>query len=205
MVKTGFLIAGFLALSGQLATCQDPKQSVGSLAPSPSVVLPESNVEYYLKRTFGPSAYVGAGLSAGLAQWKDYPEEWGQGGDGFGKRLAAAYGRKIVKNSIDVGVSSLHGEIMPYARCRCSGFWTRTGHAVKSTFVRPARGGGSTFAFGHVAGAYAGGFVSNVWYPPAHSSAGDGLRRGTVYLGFDTGKNILHEFWPDIKRKLFAR
>ncbi len=188
------------------AFCQDSTNPAASIAPkAPAVTAPVSNFDHYVRHTYGPTAFLGAGLSAGIAHWKDYPEEWGQGGEGYGKRLAAAYGRKVIKNSVDFSVASLHGEILAYRHCECSGFWPRTGYAFKRAFVRPALGGGTTPALGRFAGAYAAGLSSTLWYPPPYNGIGEGFRRGTMYLGFDAAKNVFTEFWPDIKRKVLRR
>jgi hypothetical protein len=163
------------------------------------------NFQYYIDHTFGPPAYLHAAISSGWTQWRNSPHEWGQGADGYGRRYASALGRHLIKNTADFGVASLRGEVLGYSPCQCDGFWGRTKHAMKQTFVRPSANGGSTFAAGRLAGAYAGGFAPMLWYPDSRNGVGDALVRGSVCLGFDTGKNVFKEFWPDIKRKLFRR
>lgn len=149
---------------------------------------------------------MGAAASAAWGQWRNSPPEWGRGSDGFGRRLSSGYGRRVIKNTVDFGVSSWRGETMSYVRCTgCTGAWSRVRYAVRSTFVRPREGGGSTFAAGRLMGAYASGFAPMLWYPDSRDGAGHAVLRGTTCLGLDLGKNVLREFWPDIKRKLFRR
>jgi hypothetical protein len=63
-------------------------------------------------------------------------------------------------------------------------------------------GGGRIIGVPQIAGAYGAAFASNLWYPQARAGTSDALMRGTSSLGFSAGKNVLKEFWPDIK-KLF--
>jgi hypothetical protein len=193
-------LLGFFALA---ASGQDsPAPSYLSATPSS---VPDSNLHYYLKQTFGPSAYLGAGVAAGWTQWRNSPPEWGQGGDGFERRLASAYARRVIRNSLDLGVASLRGEVLRYDHCECSGFGPRTGHAFKRTFVRRTEDGGQTFALGRFVGAYGSGFLSNTWYPDSRNDFRHGLARGSTTLGIELGRNVFREFWPDIKHKLLRR
>lgn len=44
----------------------------------------------YVKSTVGPFSLVYTGVTAGLNQWRDNPEEWEQGASGYGKRYASS-------------------------------------------------------------------------------------------------------------------
>ena len=182
------------------------ENSAANIAPAvqPAVVT-ETNRQYYWRHTFGPPAHFGAFTNAGWNQLRTSPDEWGDGSDGFGKRLASAYARRFIKNTVDLGVSGFRGEVMAYSRCVECGGWARVGHAVKYTFLRNTNDGGTTLALGRIAGAFGSGFAPNLWYPDSRNNFGDGLRRSSYCIGLDVGKNVLREFWPDIKRKLFRR
>jgi hypothetical protein len=188
------------------AGAQDATPAAANIAPAaqPAIVA-ETNREYYWEHTFGPPAHFGAFTNAGWNQLRTSPDEWGGGSDGFGKRLASAYARRFIKNTVDFGVAGFRGEVMPYSRCLGCGGWARVGHAVKDTFLRKTDDGGTTLALGRMAGAFGAGFAPNLWYPDSRNSFGDGLRRSGYCIGLDAGKNVLKEFWPDIKRKLFRR
>src|SRR5690349_13147899 len=47
----------------------------------------------YVKSTVGPFRLAWTGVSAGIEQWRDHPEEWGQGMKGYGKRYASSFGQ----------------------------------------------------------------------------------------------------------------
>lgn len=194
------VLLGFFAVSVSGQDSATPSYLIAT----PSSV-PDDNFQYYLKQTFGPSAYFGAAVSGGWNQWRNSPAEWGRGSDGFGKRMASAYARRTIKNSLDLGVASYRGEVLHYDRCQCSGVWPRTGHALIRTFIRKTEDGGQTFAVGRFVGAYGSGLLSNTWYPDSRNDFGRGMLRGTTCIGIDLGRNVFREFWPDIKRKLFRR
>jgi len=172
------------------------------IAPGPTTA---DNWPRYLHLTFGPGAWLGSGFWSGVAQWRDYPSEWEQGASGYWKRYGHSHGRRMIRNTIDLGVATWRGEITTYSRCRCSGFGPRLGHAVKSTFIRRTNDGGTTLALGHFAGSYGSGFAANLWMPGSHNDFGDGLRRGTFSLSYEALRNVGREFWPDIRRKVFRR
>ena len=161
---------------------------------------PPDNFRYYLTQTFGPSALPGTVASAAWSQaWND-PREWGRGGAGFGRRLASSYGRRLIRNSAELGVAYWSGEVLRYDRAGAGSIRARTLHAVKRTFVRAGRGGRTTFAYGRVAGVCASGFAANLWYPESRRGAWRAIERGSLSLGSELGWNVFREFWPDIKR-----
>src|ERR1041385_5838006 len=58
-------------------------------------VFPTSHERFkrYVKSTIGPLALARTAASAGIAQWRDSPEEWGQGAKGYGRRFASRVGQ----------------------------------------------------------------------------------------------------------------
>jgi hypothetical protein len=41
-----------------------------------------------------------AGVSAGINQWWDDPEEWEQGASGYGKRYASSFSRNAIQQTV---------------------------------------------------------------------------------------------------------
>lgn len=198
------LLGGFVVCLTPLAPGQTSTPPATAPVTAPAAES-SGNLQYYLKHTYGPGAIVRSAFWSGVAQWRDYPTEWGQGADGYGRRLGSAQGRRIIKNTVDFGFASLRGEVLDYSRCECKGFWPRTKHALKYTFVRRAEDGGTTLALGRFAGAYASGLASNLWYPDSRNGLGDGLERGSLSIGWDAGNNVFREFWPDVKKRFSRR
>jgi len=66
-----------------------------------------------------------AGVGAAMNQATDTPSEWGQGGAGFGRRLASGLGKHIVHKAIQYPVSKLLHEELHYQRSNKQGFGPR--------------------------------------------------------------------------------
>src|SRR4026208_2241476 len=78
---------------------------------TPDYVFPDHTERFkrYLKSTAGPFALVRTGVAAGINQWNDSPEEWGQGMKGYGKRYASGFGRNAIQQTVTYGLDeALH-------------------------------------------------------------------------------------------------
>jgi hypothetical protein len=151
----------------------------------------------FSSQTFSPAAIVVPVAGAGISQWRNYPPEWKQGAEGYGKRLASAYGSAVVENAIGFGIATLDQEDLRYPRSdyEKSAILKRTGHAIAYTLVPNKEGGGRRFGFARLIGAYGGGFVTNTWYPSRRSDLHNALYLGTANLGSDLAVNLLKEFF----------
>jgi hypothetical protein len=92
-----------------------------------------------------------------------------------------------------------------YFRSGANGFWRRSGHALRGTFLTRTDTGGETLSTWRIGSAYAAAFLSNQWYPDRVNTVGLGLIQGSVTLGFGLIGNLGSEFWPDIKHKVLRR
>jgi len=86
-----------------------------------------------------------------------------------------------------------------------SGFWSRTGHALRGTILTRTDSGGETLSTWRLGSAYGAAFISNQWYPDRLNTVRHALVSGSTQLGFDLVKNVIAEFWPDVKRKISRR
>src|SRR5689334_16054698 len=94
------MLAAALTCYGQDTTTTDTSQatastqSPASTQSKPAFVFPDKHERFrrYLKSTAGPLRLGWSAASAGIGQWRDSPEEWGQGAQGFGKRYASSFG-----------------------------------------------------------------------------------------------------------------
>lgn len=150
----------------------------------------------YRTSTFSPWALFTPSVSAGISQARDYPPEWKQGGEGFGKRLASGYGSVVIENTISLGFSAIDHEDLryPLSTYPKSAILKRAGHAIAFTFVPRKEGGGRRFGWSRLVGDYGSGFVANTWYPSRRSDTTNALYLGSVNLAGDLGVNLLKEF-----------
>ncbi len=146
-----------------------------------------------------------AGAFAGLGQLADQNESFGQGTAGFARRLGTAYGDQAIGNMMTEAIfpSFLHEDPRYFRRVE-GPKWSRTYYALTRIFVTRTDSGRRRFNFSEVLGNATGVAVSNLYYP-AGRTANNNIAKLGEQLGTDAISQVLKEFWPDIKRKLFQR
>jgi hypothetical protein len=176
----------------------------GAYVPKNEPLLPltgSQRLKLYARQTFTtPGIYVKTGLFSAVDQMLDSPPNWDRDLGGFGLRVASRHGQFMIQNSLAaLGNAALRYEPR-YDRCRCSGFWPRTQHAVLRNFVtydhsetakRPQ--------FAMYGAALAAGAVSSLWKPDS-DAWDEGYRSMITQAGFGTAANLLSEFAPEIIR-----
>jgi hypothetical protein len=133
-------------------------------------------------------------VSAGLDQWKDNPEEWGQGMEGYGKRYASGLGRNALQQTITYGLDSALHLDTGFQRSNRDGFFPRLKHALLENVTSRTRSGKRVIAAPRFVGVYTGAVIaSETWYPERYSYK-DGLRNGTGTIVVGFGINLIREF-----------
>jgi hypothetical protein len=179
--------------------------SIAGIAQTPVTLDVSGKLLYHVERTFRPGSITMSGLSAGYSQMTNSPEEWGQGGAGYSRRVASSMAssgiRAILAFSLD---STLHQDPR-YYRSDSTGVWPRTKHALRGTILTRTDSGGETFSTWRVGSAYGSAFITQQWYPDRYHTVRHGFVNGSTRLGWDVVKNVVAEFWPDMKKKMFHR
>jgi hypothetical protein len=181
-----YAIVAALSLIGGSARAADPEETR---------VWPK-----VIKRAFGIAPAARAVAGATLNQVNDTPSEWGQGWPGFGKRVASAFGKHLVKTSIQYPVAYFRHEEMGYRPSNKQGFRPRLQYALLSTVItRKTTTGKRTLGAGEISGAFGSGLISRLWQPASVRSVSAGFSSGGITLGVDAGGRVLREFWPEIR------
>lgn len=158
----------------------------------------------YKDSTDYPIFFVAAGL-AGLAQLTDQHAQFGQGMEGYAKRLGGSVADQLIGNFLTESVMpSLLREDPRYFRRGHGGVWSRTGYAASRVLVARNDHGHWTFNFAEVGGNAIGAAIGNAYYP-GERHLEDNLQRFYSQMATDAFSQILKEFWPDIRRKYFHR
>ena len=152
----------------------------------------------YLKQTYGPLAFAYSVAAAGVSQATDDVPEWGQGMEGYGKRLALRVGSRSLKSSIHSGLRILLHEDARYFTSNRSGFWTRSLFAAGQTFVAHKDSGGIRPDYSRFAGIVGATYISRKWRPQADQKFSQYVYSSAIWLGIDAAKNVVAEFWPDL-------
>jgi hypothetical protein len=165
-------------------------------ADAPRLPAPKEYADHALRK----SGFVRAGAGTAIAQIANTPREWGRTAAGAAKRFGSAFGKHLVKSSVQLTVATLRHEDLRYHRSEESGFRPRMKHALISTVVaRKTTSGKPAMATGRVAGSFASGFVSELWLPVRLHTVSNGLASGGISLGVDALTNVAREFWPEIR------
>lgn len=154
------------------------------------------------KDSFDYPIYFTAAAYSLIYQAQNSNPSFGQGMEGYAKRLGTSLADQIVGNMMTEGVMpSLLHEDPRYFR-RGSGSWKRRlGYAIWQTFSTKTDRGTRTFNFSEWSGNAVAVAVSNLYYPSNQLNARDNGEKLLIQCGTDTLSNILKEFYPDIKRK----
>lgn len=163
---------------------------------TPDYVFPDHTERFkrYLKSTAGPFALVRTGVAAGINQWNDSPEEWGQGMKGYGKRYASGFGRNAIQQTVTYGLDEAFHLDTGFQRSRREGFFPRLKDALAQNVTSRTRSGKRVVSAPRLVGVYTGSIIAaETWYPERYSYK-DGLRSGTMTLLTGFGINALREF-----------
>lgn len=166
---------------------------------------PSEKAAIRVERMVNPVTMLYSLAGAGIGQWRDEPPEWGQGAGGVGRRFAASQGWKMTQNSLALGFDTALGLDPRFHHSQETRIWPRLRGAVLQTVVAYKDSGGRTFNFSEVGSSYGASFIANSWFPAHSNGVGDAVERGTIGLGLNTASNVVKEFWPDIRRKVFRR
>ena len=148
----------------------------------------------YVNSTVGPFRLARTAASAGIDQWSDNPEEWGQGMKGYGKRFASGLGRNAIQQTITYGLDSALTLDTGFQRSKREGFFPRFKDALLENVTSRTRSGKRVISAPRFVGVYSGAVIaSETWYPERYSYK-DGLRSGTGTLLAGFGINLIREF-----------
>jgi hypothetical protein len=163
-------------------------------------------LNHYLAEAFySPERYVGELSAAAADQFHKAPPEWGLGAEGYAKRAASEFGVVLIETSVREGLAAGMGLESRYIKCACRGFVPRAAHAIKMSFLTYDRDGRTRIDLPVMAGDFAGGMISQYWYPSRFNPLSDGVRVGTQQFGIHVGADVLREFSPEIRKALHLK
>jgi hypothetical protein len=146
-----------------------------------------------------------AGAFAGLGQLTGEQPSFGQGLKGYGHRLITNYGDQAMGNVLTEGVFPvlLH-EDPRYFRRGTGTIISRAGYALSRVLVTHKDSGGRHFNYSEWLGNASSVAISNAYYPDSRTAVENANKLLTM-VGTDAVSQVLKEFWPDIRRKLFHK
>lgn len=162
----------------------------------------KGKLRYMLRSTYEPKSVMFSLFGAGIKQAMDAVPEWGQGMEGYGRRLASSFGQKIIKRNIQVGIGTFLREDPRYFCSESQGIWRRSLYAASRAFVSNKDGGGIRPGYSKFIATFGGAYISRQWQPERKHKMSEYLTNSAISIGIDAAKNVFSEFWPDLKRML---
>jgi hypothetical protein len=154
----------------------------------------------YVKSLTNPWGFVKVGMSAAIDHADDKPVEWGQGVDGYARRVANIEGQYLVQKTTNFLIASAVHEDNRYFNSGKHGFWNRTRYAVASSMLARHDNGKRYPSMSQIGGVAAGAFAARLWLPDSRSSAGDGAISFGITMGGNAATSVVKEFLPDALR-----
>lgn len=165
---------------------------------------PREKMKVAFDDSFDPSAFLVAGIFAGLSMAQKQYSSFGTGAQGFGKYYGGAFADQAIGNIMTEGLFpvALHQDPRYFVR-GAGGFWQRTGYAISRECVTRGDDGRNHFNKSELAGNAVAAGISNLYYPAADRSFGNTADKWGQQIALDTFFNVAKEFWPDVRNKMF--
>ncbi len=163
----------------------------------------QQKFKVFLRRTYSPFTMAGELFDAGYSQLtRDWPA-YGQGMEGFGKRVGATVADAESRTFFQTFLfpSLLHQDPR-YFYDPNAGLLDRAFYAATRVIVTRDDYGQSTLNSSKILGTIVSKSLSNAYYPAGDRGLGRTANRVFGALLSDAGSNVLREFWPDVRRKL---
>jgi hypothetical protein len=188
----------FVARKPEIKTVQEPTLAEGTVC----ALRPGQKFHLFVRNTFEPVTIVASAFDAGIEQAEDSDPTFGQGAEGYGKRLGTAALDRVSNDFFHTFFFPVIFRQDPrYYRLGHGATRVRLGHALKHVFVAHGDSGRKMFNFSEWLGTTASSALSNTYHPGNRRGVGAASERTAVSIGTDMGFDMLREFWPEIVRK----
>jgi hypothetical protein len=174
----------------------------------PDPFIPLTTKEKFATATrdsFDPGAFLFVGIIAGFSQAANSNPTFGQGAAGYGRRYGTAYADNVIGNYMTEAIypTLLHQDPRYFVRGKGRGL-SRLGYAIGQIFVSHDDEGHPVVNYSELVGNATAVAIGTAYYPDGRNATDAATRWGTQ-IGLDMAGNILKEFWPDIRRKVFHK
>jgi hypothetical protein len=154
----------------------------------------KERLKRYVNSMFGPVSIARTVAGAGYSTWRNSPEEWGDKWEGFGRRVASGFGKNAIKQTTIYALDESFKLDSRFYRSRKKDFGSRLTNALISPVTARNESGRRVFGFPRVVGTYGASIIAyEAWYPRRYDFK-DGLKSGTISLGFNAAFNVFKEF-----------
>jgi len=167
---------------------------------------PHDKMMFWLHEEVQPLSLLPAFTSAGWGNLIDGDPKYGSDSAAYGERLGAAALRQAsMRFFSDSFLPTVTHEDPRYFR-KAHGPLTQRGvYAAERTFVSQRDDGSHGFNYSGVLGRATAMALTIAWYPHGSSNWRAAAQGWGVSLAGSAGINLFHEFWPDVRDRVFQR
>lgn len=161
-----------------------------------------------LQDSFDPYAYPSAAIFAGIAMAQNQTKSFGQGAAGFGKYYGTAFADQTIGNMMSESVFPvlLHQDPRYFSMGKAGGgFWRRVRYAASREWITRSDSGKNEFNYSELGGNAVAIAISNTYYPSENRTVSNNAYKWSQQIALDAFFNVLKEFWPDMRHKLFGK
>jgi hypothetical protein len=162
--------------------------------------------DIFLRHTYSPGTFAGAAVDAFKGDFRDKNREYERGWRGLGQRA----GIELATSESDVFfqqflVPSILKQDPRYYRNPDLPFVQRAVYSMSRVVITHADDGHETFNCSKIIGGAISQALSDLYVPAQRQGFHPIMDRVTFNLARDAGFNLVHEFWPDLRRKFLHR
>ena len=174
-----------------------------TLATAAGPMSPGQKFELACRNSVSLATIGGAVVGAAYNQATDYPKGYGQGAEGYGKRVGAAMARSASYNLIgNFAIASLlHEDPRFYVKKHLS-FMEAVKYSAVRVFATRSDDGKPVVNYAGLVGPLASEALATTYYPAGDNGVGDIFTRYASDIGWQFGGNLLRQYWPNINRKI---
>lgn len=159
----------------------------------------EDRWQHYLRRTYGPGRIGLLAVESAFDHARHEPSCWDATAESYGLRYGRAFGRRIIRNTAELGAGILTGEDLRYRPLGEGSFRQRVWRAAFSSVTARTRGGGVRPAYTRVFSTLAVDAATVHWTSrPIRTGLLLESSAWSLLDQFET--NLLDEFGPDLRR-----
>lgn len=177
----------------------DPGEKIPPLYPRDKMV-------FWLHEEFAPLSLLPAFTSAGWGQLVDSDPKYGSDSAAFGERLGAGVVRQATfRFFADSLLPTLTHEDPRYFRKAYGPITHRGVYAAERVFVAQRDDGSRGFNYSATLGRAIPSALTIAYYPHESANVRVAAQTWGVSLAGAAGINLFHEFWPDVRDRVFKR
>ena len=168
---------------------------------------PQSLKDKFITTTldsFDYSAFIFAGMLAGVAQAENSYPEFGQGAAGYGRYYWHTLADQAVENyNVEFIFPTVLKQDSRYYTLGRGGIIKRTVYSASRVLITRTDAGNETFNASEIMGAGSASAISSLYYPSRERTWTKIGQHWIIDIGLDGATFIFKEFWPDVNNAIF--